>query len=142
MEIIEIIGLILPWVIAIILAVVVYIKQKKVIDIKEVAEEADRILSEVLAFFDKEKAMADTSLDTIQTVIPATTYQMTEEDCNRILDTCASDEERARIDATIMTYENPVVEGEECCVYTIETTGAIFEVRYGNPVLLLDKTKV
>jgi len=141
-DVIAIIGWIAPWVVTAVFAILYFVKTKKFINLSEVYDEVSDIFEQVLAFFDRERAMSETPLEVIQTIIPANTYQMTEEDCNRILDTCASEEERSRIDALITSYENPAVEGEECCIYTIETSGAIFEVRYGNPVLLLDKKAV
>lgn len=98
-------------------------------------------LKEVLAFFNPESAMSETSLKTIQTIIPSNSYQMTEESLNRVLATCDSEEEKSRICETVSDYENPTTAGEECVEYTLETTNAVFRVYLGVPELIEDKTK-
>lgn len=139
METVEIIGLILPWIISLILATVAYLKNGEVIDINETANKTKKILDEVLAFFDPEKPMSETSLDTIYDVIPSASYKMTEEQRNLVFQTCKTEEEINRISNIIDAHENPIAEGDEVCEYELETSGAIFKVEWGTPSLTLLK---
>jgi hypothetical protein len=100
---------------------------------------AEKLLAQVLAFFDRETPMSATSIETINRVIPSASYKMTSESKERILNTCASEGEKDRICAMIVDYEEPISEGDECCIYTIETTNAIFKVQWGVPELISDK---
>jgi hypothetical protein len=100
---------------------------------------AEKLLAQVLAFFDRETPMSATSIETINHVIPSASYKMTSESKERILNTCASEGEKDRICAMIVDYEEPISEGDECCIYTIETTNAIFKVQWGVPELISDK---
>lgn len=100
---------------------------------------AEKLLAQVLAFFDRETPMSATSIETINRVIPSASYKMTSESKERILNTCASEGEKDRICAMIVDYEEPISEGDECCIYTLETTNAIFKVQWGVPELISDK---
>lgn len=93
-------------------------------------------LTEVISFFNPEVEMSKTSVETIKEVIPANSYQMTEESLNRILMTCSDEDEKLRVSNTVYEYEHPQTTGEECCVYEIKTSGARFMVQYGVPELI------
>lgn len=121
--------------------ITMHLMEKKVISAEEGKSTLKKLLDEVLNFFDKEVPMAETSLDTIYDYIPANSYQMSTESFNRIASTCASDEEKSRVYTTVLEHDTPVTHGEECCIYTIETSGAVYEVQYGVPELIEDKTK-
>lgn len=100
---------------------------------------AEKLLAQVIAFFDRETPMSATSIETINHFIPSASYKMTSESKERILNTCASEGEKDRIRAMIAEYEDPISEGDECCIYTLETTNAIFKVQWGVPELISDK---
>lgn len=125
-----------------------WMKNKEIISAQEETKVAnditcavEHVLDEVKAFYNKESPMSATSIETIKEEIATNSYQMTEESANRIYETCSSEEEKMRIADTIYDYEHPKQTGEECCVYTIETTGAVFEVQWGVPELIHDKSK-
>ena len=115
--------------------------EKKIISAEDGRAALQKLLDEVINFFDKEVPMAETSLDTIYDYIPANSYQMSTDSFDRIAKTCASDEEVSRIYTTVLDHDTPLCLGEECCIYTIETSGAVYEVQYGVPELIEDKTK-
>lgn len=135
-----IIGLVLIFVLSVL---VYYYRNKKlpstIEELKETKAFADKLLAQVIAFFDPDTPMSSTSLDTISRVIPSASYKMSSESKDRILSTCASEDEKDRICAMIAVYEDPVSEGDECCIYTIETTNAIFKVQWGVPELISNK---
>lgn len=93
-------------------------------------------IEEIIAFFNPEAKMSETPIETIKNVIPANTYQMTEESLNRILMTCADEDEKIRVANTVYEYEHPTTTGEECCIYEIKTSNALFNVQYGVPELV------
>lgn len=108
-------------------------------DYNETKVFTDKLLDQILAFFDPEAPMSSTSIETINTIIPSTSYKMSSESKERILNTCASETEKDRICAMISMYEDPISEGDECCIYTVETTNAIFKVQWGIPELISNK---
>ena len=146
--IINIILLILPWVIAIAVCLYAfYLKfdklpqteeewEKAFDDVVNVKEKTEKILKEIKAFFDPEKPMIDTSIETIKNEIPANSYMMSDESKERVLSTCEDEAERTRISDIIFCREHPENAGEECCIYEIETTKAVFKVQYGVPELV------
>lgn len=150
-EIINIILLILPWIIAIGFCVYsFYMKYKKLPqtieewqtafnDVVFVKEKTEKILKEVKAFFDPEKPMIDTPIETIKKEIPANSFMMSDESLERVLKTCSDEQERTRIRDVVFCREHPDYEGEECCIYDLETSGAIFKVSYGVPELITYK---
>ena len=102
--------------------------------------EAGRMASDtvksIVAFFDPSKPMSDTPLSVIDEFIPATTYQMSDESQARVLSYCASEEEKRRVLSEIYNWENPKSNGEECCEYTLVTSGATFKVQWGVPEIV------
>lgn len=135
-----IIGLVLIFVLSVL---VYYYRNKKlpstIEELKETKAFADKLLAQVIAFFDPDTPMSSTSLDTIDRIIPSASYKMSSVSKDRILSTCASEDEKDRIYAMIAVYEDPISEGDECCIYTIETTNAIFKVQWGVPELISNK---
>ena len=149
-----IIEIAVPWVLAFGLAIVSYYLKYKVLPktaeelqtvIDDTVEQKDKVestLKEVISFFDQEKPMSDTTIETIKEVIPASTYQMSEESQARILSYCADETEKQRVLTEIYNWENPQVTGEECCDYIITTSGGTFRVQYGVPELITESDYV
>lgn len=102
----------------------------------EAGEFATDAIKSIIAFFDPAKPMSDTPLSIINEYIPANTYQMSDESQARVLSYCASEEEKNRVLSEIYDWENPEHNGEECCEYTLVTTGATFKVQWGVPELV------
>lgn len=98
-----------------------------------------RTFKEVVSFFDPEKPMSATSIETITNVIPANSYKITEESLNRVLETCDSEDEKLRIWDTVNLYEMPTSTGDECCEYTLDTSHATYRVQWGVPELIKNK---
>lgn len=150
-EIITIIMLILPWLIAVGFCLYsFYIKYRKLPqtieewqtafnDVVSIKDKTEKVLKEVKAFFDPEKPMIDTPIETIKKEIPANSFMMSDESLERVLKTCSDEQERTRIRDIVFCREHPEYEGEECCIYDLETSGAIFKVSYGVPELIAYK---
>lgn len=150
-QIINIVMLILPWVVAIGFSIYsFYLKYKKLpqtieewetafSDVVLVKDKTEKILKEVKSFFDPEKPMIDTPIETIKNEIPANSFMMSDDSLERVLKTCADEQERTRVRDIVFCREHPEFEGEECCVYDLETSGAIFKVSYGVPELIAYK---
>ena len=102
----------------------------------EAGRMATNTIKSIVSFFDPTKPMSDTPLNVIREYIPATTYQMSDESQARVLSYCASEEEKQRVLSEIYNWENPKSNGEECCEYTIVTTGATFRVQWGVPEIV------
>lgn len=102
----------------------------------EAGNMAASAIKSVIAFFDPAKPMSDTPLSVINEYIPASTYQMSDESQARILSYCATEEEKQRVLSEIYDWENPEHNGEECCEYTLVTSGATFKVQWGVPELI------
>lgn len=102
----------------------------------EAGRRATDTIKSIVAFFDPSKPMSDTPLDVIDEYIPATTYQMSDESQARVLSYCASEEEKRRVLSEIYNWENPKSNGEECCEYTLVTSGATFRVQWGVPEIV------
>lgn len=148
---IEIIWLILPWILALGFAIAwVIVKFGKLPSTEEEWKQtadkllegkvlAESVLKEVRAFFNPEEPMERTSIDTIKDFIPANSYQMSDEAQARVLSYCTSEDEKRRVLQEIYNWENPTVTGEECCIYTLETSKATFLVQYGVPELVTMK---
>lgn len=102
----------------------------------EAGQTASDAVKSIVAFFDPCKPMSDTPLGVINEYIPATTYQMSDESQARVLSYCASEEEKRRVLSEIYNWENPTSNGEECCEYTLVTTGATFKVQWGVPEIV------
>lgn len=102
----------------------------------EAGRRATDTIKSIVAFFDPSKPMSDTPLDVIGEYIPATTYQMSDESQARVLSYCASEEEKRRVLSEIYNWENPKSNGEECCEYTLVTSGATFRVQWGVPEIV------
>lgn len=102
----------------------------------EAGNMAASAIKSVIAFFDPAKPMSETPLSVINQYIPASTYQMSDESQARILSYCATEEEKQRVLSEIYDWENPEHNGEECCEYTLVTTGATFKVQWGVPEMV------
>lgn len=102
----------------------------------EAGQTASNAVKSIVAFFDPCRPMSDTPLDVINEYIPATTYQMSDESQARVLSYCASEEEKRRVLSEIYNWENPQSNGEECCEYTLATSGATFKVQWGVPEIV------
>lgn len=97
----------------------------------------------ILAFFDADKSISETSYETLNS-IPANTWRMNDENRNLVLDSCATQAERMDIDALIDSYEVSSVYGDVQKIYHITTAGrdgGVWRVEYGIPTLVTPNWK-
>lgn len=130
---------IIPWIIAVVAVVITFwYKYKRLPQteedlewIKEGSEHMKELLDEVIAFFVSDAPITATSKEALE-YIPKVTYEMSAASESRVLATCATEEEKRTVMATIDRWET----SEDPTDYILETSGATYHVQYGVPEVI------
>lgn len=99
---------------------------------------SNRVLTNILNFYDKEYPLSKIPSGIISAYIPKSTYNMSSSSWNRIINTCKDEYERSRIISQINLWQLEY-SGTDYRNYELETSTSKYKVIYGVPELIEHK---